>query len=191
MVRKIAERGDAIPALAEIFREHGFAGASLSEITKRTGLGKGSLYHFFPNGKEEMAQAVLDDVAGWFETNVFMPLRESEDPAAGIDHMFKAVIRFFHSGRRICLVGTFALDDTRDRFASEIQSYFSAWTRVLAAALKRRGFDTRAARETAEEVVAGIQGALVLARAHDDSALFTRAMKRLHQRTKGIHRDGV
>ena len=81
MVRKIAERGDAIPALAEIFREHGFAGASLSEITKRTGLGKGSLYHFFPNGKEEMAQAVLDDVAGWFETNVFMPLRESEDPA--------------------------------------------------------------------------------------------------------------
>lgn len=189
MVRKIAERGDAIPALAEIFREHGFAGASLSEITKRTGLGKGSLYHFFPNGKEEMAQAVLDDVAGWFETNVFMPLRESEDPAAGIDHMFKAVIRFFHSGRRVCLVGTFALDDTRDRFASEIQSYFAAWTRVLAAALKRRGFDTRAARETAEDVVAGIQGALVLARAHDDSALFTRAMKRLHQRTKGIHRD--
>ena len=189
MVRKIAERGDAIPALAEIFREHGFAGASLSQITKRTGLGKGSLYHFFPNGKEEMAQAVLDDVAGWFETNVFMPLRESEDPDAGIDHMFKAVIRFFHSGRRVCLVGTFALDDTRDRFASEIQSYFAAWTRVLAAALKRRGFDTRAARETAEDVVAGIQGALVLARAHDDSALFTRAMKRLHQRTMGVHRD--
>lgn len=189
MVRKIAERGDAIPALAEIFREHGFAGASLSEITKRTGLGKGSLYHFFPNGKEEMAQAVLDDVAGWFETNVFMPLRESEDPATGIDHMFKAVIRFFHSGRRVCLVGTFALDDTRDRFASEIQSYFAAWTRVLAAALKRMGFGTRAARETAEEVVEGIQGALVLARAHDDSALFTRAMKRLHQRTMGIHRD--
>lgn len=189
MVRKIAERGDAIPALAEIFREHGFAGASLSEITKRTGLGKGSLYHFFPNGKEEMAQAVLDDVAGWFETNVFMPLRESEDPATGIDHMFKAVIRFFHSGRRVCLVGTFALDDTRDRFASEIQSYFAAWTRVLAAALKRMGFGTRAARETAEEVVAGIQGALVLARAHDDFALFTRAMKRLHQRTMGIHRD--
>lgn len=164
MVRKIAERGDAIPALAEIFREHGFEGASLAEITKRP---------------------------GWFETNVLMPLRESEDPAAGIDHMFKAVIRFYHSGRRVCLVGTFALDDTRDRFASEIESYFAAWTRVLAAALKRRGFDTRAARETAEDVVAGIQGALVLARAHDDSELFMRAMKRLYQRTKDIHRDRV
>lgn len=189
MARKIVERSDAIPILAEIFREHGFAGASLSEITERTGLGKGSLYHYFPDGKEEMAKAVLDDVANWFETNVFAPLRESEDPGAGIDHMFKAVIRFFHSGRRICLVGTFALDDTRDRFASEVQAYFAAWIRVLAAALKRHGLDTKAARETAEEVVAGIQGALVLARSQDDPRVFTRAIKRLHQRTKVTHRD--
>jgi len=184
VVRKIAERSDAIPVLAEIFREHGFAGTSLSEITARTGLGKGSLYHFFPNGKEEMARAVLDDVAGWFETNVFVPLRDSEDPAAGIDHMFKATVRFFHSGRRICLVGTFALDDTRDRFAAEVRSYFAAWTKALAAALKRSGFDTKTARETAEDVVAGIQGALVLARSRDDPGVFTRILKRLQKQTR-------
>ena len=184
MVRRIPGRGDLIPALAEIFREHGFAGASLSEITERTGLGKGSLYHYFPEGKEEMARAVLDDVANWFESNVFVPLRASKDPAAGIDHMFKAVVRFFRSGRRVCLVGTFALDDTRDRFAPEIRSYFTAWTEVLAVALKRSGFDTKSARETAEEVVAGIQGALVLARAQNDPAVYMRAIKRLRQRTR-------
>jgi TetR/AcrR family transcriptional repressor of lmrAB and yxaGH operons len=184
MARKIAERGDVIPALGELFRERGFAGASLAEITERTGLGKGSLYHFFPNGKEEMARAVLDDVAGWFETNVYAPLRDSEDPAAGIAHMFEAVVRFFRSGRRVCLVGTFALDDTRDRFATEVQSYFAAWTRALADALERSGFDSKAALETAEDVVAGIQGALVLARSQQDPEVFTRAVKRLHERTK-------
>jgi len=182
--RRILDRRDALPLLAELFREHGFAGASLSEITKRTGLGKGSLYHLFPDGKEEMARAVLEDVARWFETNVFMPLREGEDPVAGIDAMFRAVIDFFHSGRRVCLVGTFALDDTRERFAAEVQSYFAAWVQVLAAALKRSGFGTRDARETAEDVVAGIQGALVLARSQDDPAVFMRAMKRLHRRTR-------
>lgn len=189
MARRIADRGDAIPVLAELFREHGFAGASLSEITKRTGLGKGSLYHFFPNGKEEMARAVLDDVAAWFETNVFIPLREGEDPVAGIDAMFGSVVDFFHSGRRVCLVGTFALDDTRERFAAELQSYFAAWIRVLSGALKRSGFDARAARETAEDVVAGIQGALVLARSQDDPAVFMRAIKRLHRRTRLDRRD--
>ena len=51
MPKIIAERNDAIPALGEVFRELGFEGASLSEITNRTGLGKGSLYHFFPARK--------------------------------------------------------------------------------------------------------------------------------------------
>jgi hypothetical protein len=45
MARSVAERKDALPALAEVFREHGFAGASLALISPATGLGKGSLYH--------------------------------------------------------------------------------------------------------------------------------------------------
>lgn len=184
MARKYAERSEVVPALAEIFREHGFAGASLTAITDGTGLGKGSLYHFFPGGKEEMGRAVLGDVDRWFRDNVFVPLLESEDPAAGIGHMFRAVDLFFRSGRRICLVGSFALDDTRDRFANEVQSYFTAWTEALCAALKRSGFGAKAARDIAEEVVAGIQGALVLARAQDDPGVFARALKRLQQRTR-------
>ena len=71
MPREIAERRDAIPALGEVFREHGFSGSSLAEISQHTGLGKGSLYHFFPGGKTEMAEAVLDDITNWFEENVF------------------------------------------------------------------------------------------------------------------------
>jgi AcrR family transcriptional regulator len=184
VARKYAERSEVVPALAEIFREHGFAGASLSVITEGTGLGKGSLYHFFPGGKEEMGRAVLDDVDNWFRENVFVPLRESEDPVAGIDHMFRAVDQFFRSGRRICLVGSFALDDTRDRFAAEVQSYFAAWTEALADVLKRSGISTKSAQEAAEDVVAGIQGALVLARARDDPKIFTRVLKRLQQRTR-------
>jgi AcrR family transcriptional regulator len=189
VVHRIADRDKLIAALGEIFRERGFEGASLSVITERTGLGKGSLYHFFPGGKAEMAQVVLDEVSAWFEKHVFVPLRESADPAAGIAHMFNAVIRFFRSGRRVCLVGTFALDDTRDRFATEIRTYFSAWTEALAAALARDGFDVEAARAMAEDVVAGIQGALVLARSQQEPAVFTRAITRLHQRTRVMQRD--
>ena len=59
MARIVMERADVLPMLGEVFREHGFEGASLAAITARTGLGKGSLYHFFPGGKEEMAAAVL------------------------------------------------------------------------------------------------------------------------------------
>jgi TetR/AcrR family transcriptional repressor of lmrAB and yxaGH operons len=68
MSRAVATRPDIIPALAEVFREHGYEGASLALLGDATGLGKGSLYHFFPNGKEEMAAAVLDAIDGGSET---------------------------------------------------------------------------------------------------------------------------
>ncbi|MDU6377660.1 MAG: helix-turn-helix domain-containing protein, partial [Bradyrhizobium sp.] len=52
-MRTLHERADVIPLIAEVFREFGFEGTSLSRITEKTALGKGSLYHFFPGGKEE------------------------------------------------------------------------------------------------------------------------------------------
>lgn len=188
MPKRIADRREVIPVLGEIFREHGFAGTSLSTITERTGLGKGSLYHFFPEGKKEMAEAVLHDVAAWFETHVFRPLHESRDPDHGIKGMFEAIDDYFRSGKRICLVGAFALDETRDQFATEVNAYFSTWTKALAAALRRSGLGAREATETAEDVVAGIQGALVLARSQDDPPVFRRAVKRLEDRVAGGRR---
>ncbi|MCW8962149.1 MAG: TetR/AcrR family transcriptional regulator [Gammaproteobacteria bacterium] len=182
MPREIAERKDIIPVLGEVFREHGYSGTSLSEITLRTGLGKSSLYHFFPNGKKEMAEAVLDHITDWFEQNVFMPLRDSDDPVSGLRKMFREVDRYFYSGKRICLVGAFALDDTRDHFEARVNDYFSTWTITLAQSLKRKGLGTRVARDTAEDIVSGIQGALVLARSQDDPKVFTRTLKRLQDR---------
>jgi len=182
MARDITERHDVIPTIGEIFREYGFSGTSLSEITQRTGLGKGSLYHFFPNGKKEMAEVVLDDVANWFEDNVFIPLRESKNPQHGIKTMFTAVEDYFYSGERICLVGAFSLDYTRDLFAAKVNSYFTSWNKALTSALKRDGFDPKEAKYAAEEVVASIQGALVLARSQDNPKVFTRILKRLQKR---------
>lgn len=79
MSRVVTERKDVIAMLAEIFREHGYDGTSLSLITEKTGLGKGSLYHFFPGGKEEMAEAVLGDISAWFRTHIFDVLRGTTD----------------------------------------------------------------------------------------------------------------
>lgn len=176
------DRDQLISDLGEIFREFGFAGTSLSEITARTGLGKGSLYHFFPNGKTEMAEAVLHNIDTWFQENVFIPLRESDDSLNGIFDMFDAVNTYFDSGNRICLVGAFALDNTRDQFLQDVSGYFTEWIAALAIALRRSGFTPAVAKSLAEDTVLGIQGALVLARSQDDPKIFIRTLKRLQQR---------
>jgi TetR/AcrR family transcriptional regulator, lmrAB and yxaGH operons repressor len=181
--RLIFEKADVIPMVAETFRALGFEGATLAQITERTGLGKGSLYHFFPGGKEEMASVVLKDVDSWFSANVFHPL-EHDKPRQGIATMWAAVDQYFHSGQRICLVGAFALDETRDRFGELIQNYFTRWIAALQSALVRDGFPDDVATPLAEDVVVGIQGALVLARATGDYAVFGRTLARLKLTTQ-------
>lgn len=181
-LRRKSDRDAALPALAEVFRTHGFEGASLAVISERTGLGKGSLYNFFPGGKEEMAAAVLAEIDGWFEANIFAPLRSSADPRASIADTLSAIDAYFRSGRRVCLVGALALSDARDRFAAAVRDYFIAWTEALASALKRGGMPAAEASAIAEESVGIIQGALVLARAIDQPVIFERAMVRLRKR---------
>lgn len=184
MARLVAERGDVIPVLGEIFREHGFEGASLALISARTGLGKGSLYHFFPGGKEEMAAAVLDEIAGWFEHHVYGPL-DHLAPEAAIPAMFATVAEYFRSGRRVCLIGAFALGDSRDRFPLMVRQYFDRWLAALEGCLVRRGLGAARARSLARAVVAGIQGGIILTRALDDDGPFLETIARLERECLG------
>lgn len=184
MARMVAERADAIAPLAEVFREHGYEGASLALIGKATGLGKGSLYHFFPGGKQEMAEAVLDDVDGWFRTHIFAPLRETWDAKAAIEAMFANVETYFRSGHRACLMGVIASSGAIDIFAERIQDYFATWKRDLASTLARAGFAGDEAGALSEEVLAGIQGGLILARGLEDTPAFTRVLERLKSRCR-------
>lgn len=177
-----AERAALLPAIAEVFREHGYEGASLARIGAATGLGKGSLYHFFPGGKEEMASAALAQIDDWFETNLYAPLRNAERPEAAIAAMFDGVDAYFRSGRRVCLVGVLALGDARDRFGAAINGYFARWVEALADALVRAERPNDDARRLAEETVAGIQGAITLARALDDPGVFNRTLAALKSR---------
>ncbi|CEG09508.1 putative HTH-type transcriptional regulator YxaF [Afipia felis] len=185
MARTVFEKSDAITRVAEVFRELGFEGASLFEITERTGLSKGSLYHFFPEGKEGMAAEILADVDGWFVREVFEPL-ERDEPRAAIAQMWRTVDSYFRSGRRVCLLGAFALDETRDRFAKPIRLYFKRWIEALDGALVRAGADAVIAKSLAEDIVGSIQGALTLARALKEDAVFGRTLARLQQRTDAV-----
>jgi AcrR family transcriptional regulator len=182
MAKPVSDRAELLVSLGEVFRAHGYEGATLTLITQTTGLGKGSLYHLFPGGKQQMAAEVLDEIDRWFEAGIFAPLRESDDPGRAVAAMLKGVDVYFRSGRRVCLVGVIALGAPRDSFAAQVQDYFARWHDALAAMLRRSGLGAGDARRRAEDALLTIQGALVLARARDDAKIFRRAMAELKAR---------
>ena len=79
-------------------------------------------------------------------------------------------------------MGVFALGEVRDRFGEQVASCFARWRSALADALARAGLPSGEAEDRAEEAVLAIQGALVLARALNDPAVFGRALDRLGRR---------
>lgn len=176
--RALTDRGGAVPALAEAFREHGFEGASLTLLSKATGLGKGSLYNFFPGGKEEMMEAVLADIDRWFAETIFAPLENTRDPRGAVNAMIEAVTAYFQSGRRVCLVGSLGLNSAGSAFAAKVKGYFARWIAALAHCLEVGKAPPSLAAQLAEEAVSGIQGAIVLARALGDDAAFDRIVRR-------------
>src|SRR5258708_38860527 len=125
MARSIAEAADVLPQLAEVFRAHGYEGATLALISDATGLGKGSLYNFFPGGKEHMAMEVLDSIDRWFVDNIYTPLRTSTDPAKGIVDMFVAVDDYFSSRQRVGLVGAAGPGASRELVDERGKNYFA------------------------------------------------------------------
>lgn len=177
MAKTITERADILPLLAEVFRAHGYEGATLALISEATDLGKGSLYNFFPGGKEQMADEVLAAIDRWFVDKIYTPLRTASDPVQGIADMYAATDEYFRSGQRVCLVGVVALGASRDLFGEKVKDYFAGWVDALAAALRRHGDDRAEARRKSEHAVLEIQGALVLARAFNDAKVFSRALK--------------
>lgn len=176
--RVLTDRASALPALAEAFREHGFEGASLAILSKATGLGKGSLYNFFPGGKEEMMAAVLDNIDGWFADAIFTPLEQARDPATAVNGMFDDVTAYFRSGQRVCLVGALGLNSAGSAFTTKVKGYFTRWIAALARCLESGGVAPALAANLAEDAVSGIQGAIVLARAVGEEASFLRIVAR-------------
>lgn len=172
--RILTSRADALPALAEAFRQHGFEGASLSVLSKATGLGKGSLYNFFPGGKEEMLAAVLADIDQWFAEAIFSPLEQSGRPSAAIASMMEEVTAYFQSGNRVCLLGWVGLGSSRVAFIHQLAGYFARWISSLARCLEHCRVPALLALQLAEETVSGIQGAIILSRALGEEAAFSR-----------------
>lgn len=170
---------EAISRLVHVFRQYGYEGATLARLSKATGLGKASLYHHFPKGKEEMAAAVLNHVSHWLEENILALLRSSSQPTERIRAMSKNVDQLYNHGEQACLLAMLSLGESHDLFHVQIQQALNAWIDALAQVLVEAGLDPEQARIRAEDAILQIQGALVLARGLGDTAPFQRILQRL------------
>jgi len=169
-------RETIVVMLTDLFRTNGFEGVSIASIAKATGIGKSSLYHHFPGGKDEMATAVMEAVGSWVAQNLVEPLLASGTRQERIDAMLENVTTLYDGGNQPCVIASMMVGAEAGPVFPAIRAAFADWMNALQQALQETGASPTAAREAAQDAIARLQGALLLCRALDDRAPFAAAL---------------
>jgi TetR/AcrR family transcriptional regulator, lmrAB and yxaGH operons repressor len=155
-----------IRAAARLFQERGYAATSFHDVIARSGAPRGSIYHHFPGGKEQLAAEALQ----WYAHRIRGELARKE-PADTVEAIEGFLQIYRESLRRTdfrvgCPLAGVALDlqPEDERLQEVLRSGLGDWQRVMIKSLERDGLPSAQARRVASFVIATVEGALLLAR---------------------------
>lgn len=167
-------RDRLLAATTELFRRQGFHGTSMSEITKASGSPTGSLYHFFPGGKDDLAAAVLSESGASYRALFELIAAEAPDAATAVSDFFEGAATVLEETDFIdpCPIGTVAREvaSTNDRLRSVAEAVFRSWVEAAAGRFQQDGLGPTDAEGLATTVVAALEGGFILARTRRDAA---------------------
>jgi TetR/AcrR family transcriptional regulator, lmrAB and yxaGH operons repressor len=171
-----------IPYLLDLFRQYGYDGATLAKISEVTGLGKASLYHHFPKGKDEMVETVLNSLQDFMQEQVITTLDSEGDILARFQKMCDRLNEVYEGSDKPCLFAILLMGSARDVFHDRVKIIFQTWIDAMVRALQEAGLEQKLARERAEDAAIAIQGALILTHGLDDTSIFQRVVKELPEK---------
>ncbi|MDT3396592.1 helix-turn-helix domain-containing protein [Streptomyces sp. B1866] len=167
MARRSDARERMMGSAVELFRERGVAATSLSDVVERGDAPRGSVYHYFPGGKAQLAEEATAR-AGRDMAASLTALTAEHGPVGA----FQAIVDDFRrqmldSGFDAgCPVAAGALAGGEAPAAREVAGEaFRTWEAALSAALWQYGLPLRRAEGLATLSISAVEGALVLARA--------------------------
>lgn len=169
MRRPTGARERLVDTAMRLFGRRGYAAIGLNEIVEKSGAPKGSLYHYFPDGKEALAVEALAHGSALFLGTLDEALGTGRSAAEGIRRLGATLAGWmegskFRDGSPATAV-TVEMAAISPAIRTGCQAGFAAWQARIAAALARDGVPTAGARDLALWVVTSLEGAMVLARA--------------------------
>jgi AcrR family transcriptional regulator len=158
-----------LTATGELFRRQGYHGTSVKQVTTAAQAPFGSLYHSFPGGKEELAEAVITTSGRAYGELFELIYDAAADPASAISDFFDGAAAVLEETGYVdaCPVGTVALEvaSTNDRLRRATAGVFAGWTESAASRLAAAGIARADAEDLATTLVAAVEGGFMLSRA--------------------------
>src|SRR5947207_15472006 len=158
-----------VQSSAELFRRQGFAGTGVKQIVAEASAPFGSLYHFFPGGKEQLGEEVIHWSGAVYGRLIDEFFRPGEDPVAATRDFFAAAAETLIQTdyADACPIATVALEvsSTSEPMREACADVFNSWVDAAGERLLDAGLSRRRSRAVAISMLCSLEGAFVLARA--------------------------
>ena len=157
-----------IDASAELFGRQGYAGTGLKQIVTAADAPFGSIYHFFPGGKEQLGGAVIRWSGQLYEDLVMSVWDAAPDPVTAVSDVFAGAAETLRQTdyADACPIATVALEvaSTNEPLREATADVFDAWINAATDRLTAAGITPRGHEELAISTIALLEGAFVLSR---------------------------
>ncbi len=160
-------RDRIVVAAARLLQRQGYVGTGIKQIAQEAQATLGSVYHFFPGGKEAVAVAAIKHSSEEFATLLRTALDSVEDPAQAVMASAGQLAEELRESGWIdgCPVTAAALETlgTDSEIQQACADALRSWEQLVFDKLLRCGFPSQSARELAITVIGALEGAEVTA----------------------------
>jgi AcrR family transcriptional regulator len=166
---KPGTRERIVQASAELLAKQGYNATGVKQIVSAAQAPFGSLYHFFPGGKEELGAEAIRASGAVYEQLIEAVFDPAPDPVTGVRLFFAgAAAHLEETGYAdACPIATVALEvsSASEQMRRACAEVFESWIAAGAQRLERSGVSPEHARALIVAMLAALEGAFVLARA--------------------------
>jgi TetR/AcrR family transcriptional repressor of lmrAB and yxaGH operons len=166
-------REKMVATAAQLLRRQGFHSTSLVQVVDEGGLPRGSIYHHFPGGKDQLAEEAITYAAAEV-TQDLLKVSKAASASKAIERYIQLLSeRLEKSGyTEGCWYATTALEvaPNHDGLRKALEAEFTRWTAFISTALVSWGVSPKHAPGCAQLLVAAVEGGLLVARVRRDTA---------------------
>jgi TetR/AcrR family transcriptional regulator, lmrAB and yxaGH operons repressor len=170
--------------------EQGVEGTSFSQVLEHSGAPRGSIYHHFPGGKEQLIEEATHYAGDVVVKLLTDALERHEDPTAAVEEVvqFWRTILYDSNFAAGCPVIAAALESERAPAARvAAKEAFERWEELYAVMLQRAGLPEERARSLGSIAIAAVEGAVILSRAEGSN----RPLERVGDELERLFRDAI
>ena len=168
--------------LFEVLRSKGYAGTSLNDLAEAAGLKKASLYHRFPNGKEEITLTVLAYSREIVDNTILDVLKDSgKEPEIRLKVALKNISKFYDQGKKTCLTRALSTEKDWPILTDLLKTGSEKWIHAFQTIAIDLGFDIEVVEDMALDTIIRIQGSLLISNYLDSVLPFKKTLRKIEK----------